>query len=146
MRTHLLLMLSVLLTSCDDATSVRVMNDTDAAIVNRLWWQTTLFTTPVEPHQRSAFERTVPASDFAYALLTSTTGDAGTLLPIRSRERLNVERGAALELDVNTTDWLGFCDAGQPLTQDEADFITQRIFVTQFADQTFEAASCTLRP
>lgn len=145
MRTSLL-MLGVLLTSCDDATSVRVLNDTDESVVHRLWWQTTLFTTPVEPQGTSEFERTVPASDFAYVLLTSSADDAGTQQPLRSRERLSVQRGAVLDVHVNATDWLGFCDAGQPLTQDEADFITQRIFATQFEGQTFEAASCTTRP
>lgn len=135
----------MLLTSCDDATSVRVVNDTERAVVNRLWWQTTLFATPVEPQSSSPLARTVPASDFAYALLTSTADDAGTLLPIRSRERLHVERGAVLDVHVNSTDWLGFCDAGQPLTQEEADFITQRIFATQFAAQTFDADSCSMR-
>ena len=37
--------------------------------VFKVWWVTTLFPNPVAPEARSETERTIPASDFAYALL-----------------------------------------------------------------------------
>lgn len=141
------ILLCLALGACDDPTSVQVSDATDATVY-RLWWQTTLFTTPVAAGGSSEVERAVPASDYAYALL-APGWDAGSLdvpsvlLPVRSRDRLSVARGTLLTITVEAASWDGFCDAGTPLSQDTADLITQDIFPAQFAQRTYDAASCS---
>ncbi len=64
---------------CDDAPTTAVVENAypapgdaglaDAVTVFKVWWVTTLFPTPVAPGASSEIQRTIPGSDFAYALL-----------------------------------------------------------------------------
>jgi hypothetical protein len=150
------------LVACDteDATTAVVANDypaaadggtSDAVVVYRAWWVTTLFASSVSPGASSATERTVPGEDHAYALLApgwdpSSTTPPTRLVPVRSATKLTVDRGATLNVVVNPVTFVGNCANGTPLSQDDADFITTRIFPGPFAGHHYDAATCTLSP
>jgi len=120
-------------------------------VVYKAWWVTTLFTEPVPPASTSAELRTVPERDTAYALLAPGWAPASgvpptTLIPVRSKEPLAVSRGEVLHILVSDGAFTGNCAASQALTQDDADFITQRIFPGEFAKRTYDAKTCTSTP
>ena len=120
-------------------------------VVYKTWWVTTLFTDPVPPATTSAELRAVPERDTAYALLAPGWASASgvpptTLIPVRSREPLAVSRGEVLHILVSDGAFMGNCAAGQALTQDDADFITHRIFPGEFAKRTYDAKTCTSTP
>jgi hypothetical protein len=116
--------------------------------VYKVWWVTTLFVDPVVPGAESALQRTVPAADYAYALLapgwdpTSTTPPV-ILIPVRSADKLGVTRGETLRIEVSDATFVGNCAGGKTLSQDDADFITLRIFPGDFATVTYDAKNCT---
>jgi hypothetical protein len=120
--------------------------------VYKAWWSTTLFTAAVAPRAESEPERTVPASDTAYAILavgwdpsSSTPPDPTTLVPVQSSGKLSVARGEALHIRVSDDSFDGRCNAGRALSQDEADLITRRIFPGEFVDVVYDAKTCTAR-
>jgi hypothetical protein len=47
---------------------------------------------------------------------------------------------------VDDRTFTGNCAAGQPLSQDEADFVTQRIFPGEIGTATYDAKTCTMTP
>jgi hypothetical protein len=123
----------------------------DGFTVYRLWWTTTLFHVPIVPGMTSAQQRVVNDRDYAYALIardwdvTSHTRPE-YLLAMRSNSQLSVDRGQTLHIRVDDQTFLGNCAVDQPLSQDDADFITQRIFPGDFAGLTYDAASCETSP
>jgi hypothetical protein len=119
--------------------------------VLKAWWATTLFLDPVPPGAASGLQRTVPDSDFAYAVLAPGWDPASTmpptrLIPVRSAAKLAVRRGDTLDIAVSDLTFVGDCRAGKALSQDEADFITQRIFPGEFSGLQYDAKSCTSMP
>jgi hypothetical protein len=139
------------LLGCDDtASTVVVVNHLDDASVYKVWWNTTLIADPVPPGLTSPAERTVPANDFAYALLApdwspESGGPPTALIPIRSTDRLSLPRGAALDIVVSDGTFVGNCTAGTPLDAEGAAFIVERIFPGDFAGATYDPATCTTR-
>jgi hypothetical protein len=116
--------------------------------VFKVWWVTSLLPDPVAPGGEGQTERAVPASDFAYAVLApgwapSSATPPTALLPAKSTAPLTAGRGETLHVHVSDTTFTGDCAAGSALTQDDADFITQRIFSGEFAGVAYEAATCT---
>jgi hypothetical protein len=152
-----------LLGACETETptTASVRNDYPAAadggdaaaqrVVYRAWFASTLFDAPVAPGATSAEERTVPTADYVYAVL-ALGWDPGSgapptkLVPLRSKGRLDVARGDLGLIAVSPATFDGDCAAGSALSQDDADFVTQRIFPGAFAGATFDAATCTMRP
>jgi hypothetical protein len=148
------------LSACDteDPTMVVVDNDFPAAgeaaaptggtAVFKVWWVTSLLPDPVAPGGEGLAERTVPATDFAYAVLapgwdpSSATAPA-VLLPAKSSVRLSAARGDTLHVHVSDATFVGDCAAGAPLSQSDADFIAQRIFPGELAGVVYDAATCT---
>ena len=63
---------------------------------------------------------------------------------VRTVERLKAS-GSTLAL-VSDATFVGSCAAGQPLSQDDADLVTQRIFPGDFAGLTYDARTCTMVP
>lgn len=126
----------------DPATSV---------VVYKAWWVTTLFKEPVLPGETSEEERSVPETDFVYALLAHGWDPAsGTppakLVAVKSKTKIGVARGSTLRIAVSDGTFAGNCDAKQALSQDEADFVTQRIFPGDFTSVTYDAKTCTTTP
>ena len=116
--------------------------------VYKAWWSTTLVADPVAPGGESPAQRAVPASDYAYALLApgwdpSSGAPPSRLVAVRSTTKLSVGRGDTLRIAVSPESFDGDCAAGKPLAQDDADFITQRIFPGDFAGVTYDAKTCT---
>src|SRR5215469_11192668 len=132
------LLVSALLaaTSCatEDATIAVVDNGYPTKItVFKVWWQTTVFVDAVAPGGEGTAERTVPATDTAYAILApgwdpSSKTPPPVLLPAKSIAPFGTSRGETLHIVVSDATFAGNCAAGEPLTQPDADFITQRIF------------------
>lgn len=111
------------------------------------WWSVATFLDPVPPGQESRPVRVVQGTDYGYALLarawTPGSGSPVDLVPVRSRGELFVERGDTLHFRVSPTSVDGDCATGVPLSQADADFITQRIFPGAFAGVTYDAATCS---
>lgn len=123
----------------------------DAMPVYKGWWSVAQFPEPVPAGQVSDPVRIVQGSDYGYALLApgwdATTGaPPETLIPLRSAEKLSVGRGELLTFVVSERATVGDCKTSQPLSQEEADFVTQRIFPGEFAGLAYDAASCTAAP
>jgi hypothetical protein len=55
-----------------------------------------------------------------------------------------VARGDTLNIQVSDSTFDGNCAAGKPLSQADADQITQEIFPDEFAGMRYEARTCTL--
>jgi len=128
-----------------DASSV------DSLVVYKGWWSVALFPEAVPAGQVSDPVRIVSGSDYGYALLApgwdATIGaPPTTLIPLRSAQKLSVGRGELLTFVVSERATLGDCKTSVPLSQDDADFITQRIFPGEFAGLVYDAANCTTSP
>jgi hypothetical protein len=123
----------------------------DSMAVYKGWWAVAQFADPVAAGQVSDPVRVVPGSDYGYALLApgwDPSGDTppATLIPLRSAQKLTVARGGTLNFVVSDEATLGNCSAGKPLTQEDADFITQRIFPVEFSNANYDAARCRTSP
>ncbi|CAN5924441.1 hypothetical protein BH11MYX4_BH11MYX4_39680 [soil metagenome] len=119
-------------------------------VVYRAWWFATYYPAPIPGGASSDVQRAVPASDVAYAVLAPGWDPASTTPPprlvvVRSKAPLAVARCDLLRIVFSDTTFTGDCAAGQPLSQDEADFVTQRIFPGVFTDMTYDAKTCTTR-
>lgn len=120
-------------------------------VVYKVWWVATLFPDPVAPGVSSAELRSVSAFGVAVALLAPGWDPASgtpptTLIPIKSKEVLKVKRGETLKITVNDDTFGGNCAAHQGMTQEDADFITERIFPGDFANVKYDAKTCTTSP
>jgi hypothetical protein len=154
-----LLLASLFSAGCEtsDATEAVLVNQYPVAAdgtagsvaVYKAWWAVALFADAVAAGQESDPVRVVPGTDYAYALLApGWDPDGGTtpnqLLPIRSASKLSVGRGDTLRIEISDTTTVGNCAAAQPLSQEAADFITERIFPGEFSEVTYDAATCTI--
>jgi hypothetical protein len=116
-------------------------------VVYRAWYASTLFLDPVAPGATSGEQRTVPSTDYVYVVLAvgwdPTSGTPPTqLVVLRSKGQLGVSRGDLALIQVSPVRFDGDCAAGSPLAQEDADFITQRIFPGPFAGLRYDAATC----
>jgi hypothetical protein len=66
--------------------------------------------------------------------------------PAKSATKLSAARENTLHVRVSDGTFVGNCLAEKPLSQDDADFITQRIFPGEFAAVDFDAKRCTATP
>jgi hypothetical protein len=117
-------------------------------VVYRAWWVATYFQDPVAGGAASAEQRSIPASEVAYAVLAPEWDPASTtppsrLIVVKSKAPLTSTRGELLHIAVSDQTFTGNCLAAQPLSQEEADFITQRIFPGEFEGVTYDAKTCT---
>jgi hypothetical protein len=134
---------------CDTETPTTLVVENDGFVaVYKLWYASALFTSPVAPGSASTSERGVRGSAPAYALLApgwdpSSSEPPPRLVPVRSTGELKAKRGDELRITVSDTTFVGDCAAGSTLSQDDADFITQRIFPGDFAGVFYDAKTCT---
>lgn len=131
----------------ESATNAVVENTYGDVVVYKTWWVTTLFDEPVPAHATSSELRSVPETGIAYALLApgwdpASGAPPAALLAVRSKQPLTAVRGGTLRIGVSDATFTGRCSAKQPLSQEEADFITQRIFPAQFANLAYDATTC----
>ena len=118
-------------------------------VVYHAFWQAVSFQTPVPPESSSDPQDTIPASaNTAYAVLapgwdiTSSTAPT-SLIAIQSRHGFEVHLNNTLHIPVDDTTFVGNCAAGSFLTQEQADFITQRVFASDFEGLSYDATTCT---
>ncbi len=152
MRRLLLLLLPLLL-GCETETATKAVVDDQYAstVVYRVWREATYFPSPVAPGASSEELRSVPATDFAYALLAPGWDPASASPPtsfvvLKSKQPLSASRGDTLHIAVSDATFAGSCDAHQPLTQADTDFIAERIFPGELAAFAYDAATCTTVP
>jgi hypothetical protein len=120
----------------------------DSMPVYKGWWSVAQFPEAVPAGQVSDAVRIVEGSDYGYALLApghavATGAPPTALVALRSSQKLSVGRGELLTFVVSPRATVGDCKTSQPLSQDDADFITQRIFPVEFAGLRYDAATCT---
>jgi hypothetical protein len=107
---------------------------------------------PIPPGSSSAPASTVPASGTtAYVVLapgwdSSSTSPPTRFVVMQSSAGFTVGFDETLVIPVDDTTFIGNCAAGSLLTQDEADFITQRVFQSTFATLRYDASTCTTSP
>lgn len=156
-RSTALALTTLLCAACDAADpSLAVLdnaypvssNTAQQTVVFKAWWAVTEFPDPVSAGQSSDDERVIPESDYAYMLLAPGWNPASTeppvhLIPVRTKSKVSVARGDRLHIVVADQTVDGDCAAGTPLSQDDADFITQRIFPGDFQGLRYDAATCT---
>ena len=123
----------------------------NGVVVYEGWWSVAQLTAPVLPGAESDPVRVVKGSDYAYALLAIGWDAASSIsptqvIPIRTKTVLSVARGDTLHIEISPATTLGDCSSGEPLSQDDADFITQRIFPGAFKGLHYDAATCTTSP
>lgn len=153
------LLLSVIVAGCDHApvTTVAVVNGYAPSaprplVVYRAYWHAISFADPVLPGSPSEPQDTVAASaNTAYALLAPgwdpTSGTSpDSLVVLQSRAGFEVHLDTALQIVVDDTTFVGNCAVGSVLSQEQADFITQLVFPTEFAPFSYDAATCTTTP
>ena len=135
----------------DNEYPVSDTNVHNSITVYKGWWSVAEFGEPVLAGAESDPVRVVKNSDFAYALLAPEWDpESGTppskLVPVRTIGKLTVTRGETLHIAISDVTTRGNCASAEPLSQDDADFITQRIFVAEFIGLTYDAAICTASP
>ena len=151
-----------LLAGCDSAGSTwavlsnRYPPASDVAEVDSMpvyqgWWSVAQFPDPVAAGRISDAVRVVEGTDYAYALLApgwdlASSTPPSTLVPLRSAQKISVARGDTLTFVVADDFTTGNCAVGKPLAQEDADFITQRIFPGAFAGQAYDAPHCRTYP
>ncbi len=120
----------------------------DSFVIYEALWQAVSFQTPVPPGSSSDPEKTVPASvNTAYVVLAPGWDPAGAAPPtsfivLQSRSGLGVHLNSTLHIPVNDTTFAGNCTQNSFLTRDQADFITQFVFASDFAGRTYDPATC----
>jgi hypothetical protein len=138
----------------DTQTNVVLENDYPASsslplVVYRAKWQAVKFTVPVAPGSVSDTQPTVSASpNIAYVILAPGWDPASaqpprSLVVMQSRAGFSVHEGDTLHIGVDDTTFEGNCASGSPLSQAQADFITQLVFPGNFVSLRYDAASCT---
>lgn len=122
---------------------------TNPLVVFHAFWQAVAFTTPILPGSSSGPQTTVAASpNTAYVVLApgwdpTSSAPPPSLIVLQSRSGFEVHLDNTLHIPVDDTTFVGNCAARAFLTQDQADFITQRVFAGDFAGLSYDAATCT---
>jgi hypothetical protein len=122
-------------------------------IVYRAFWQAVPFQQPLPPGSSSDEQDTVPASlNAAYAAVApGWDPDASTVptsfLFLQSKSGFEVHLNDTLDIGVDDATFAGNCAAGSFISQEQADFMTQRIFTQTlfpdaFAPFFYDATSC----
>jgi hypothetical protein len=150
------------LAGCDDTPTTAVVENAFPAVsdaappaptsvyptsVYRVWWVATLFPNAISPGASSETERTIPAADYAYALLAPgwSPADGGAprrLVAVRSASKLGVAAHGVLHIVVSADTFVGDCATGRPLDDADARLIVERIFPGEFAGATYDPATC----
>jgi hypothetical protein len=154
-RLSRLVLFTATLFGCDAPDTNVVLNNhyppstTSPLVVFAAVWQAVTFSQPLPPGAASDPQSTVSASaNTAYVLLAPGWDRNGattptSLIALQSRQGFSVHLNQTLRIPVDDTTFAGNCAAGSHLSQGQADFITQRVFASDFASLAYDAATCT---
>jgi hypothetical protein len=134
-------------------------SSTTPLVVYQGYWLAVPFPNPaagavggILPGASSAAQSTVPASaNLAYAVLapgwdpTSSTAPTSFVV-LQSYGGFALDLGDTLHIPIDDTTFVGNCAAKSFLSQAQADFITQRVFATVFANSHYDPANCETTP
>jgi hypothetical protein len=150
---------ALIATGCDQPPETTVVIDnrypassTSPLVVYHAYWQAVFQDAAVPPGSSSDAQSTVPASsNTAYAVLApgwdpTTSAPPASLVVLQSRNGFEVHLSDTLHIPVDDTTFIGNCASGTPLSQAQADFITQLVFPGDFTSMHYDAASCTTTP
>lgn len=132
---------------CDTPSTTVVVDNayppsaTDALVVARAFWLAASFATPIPPGASSAPQDTVAASPNPAYVVLAPTPTSRVLL--QSRQGFEAHWNTTLHIPVDDATFAGNCAAGSVLGQEQADFITERVFADDFAGLHYDAATCT---
>lgn len=118
-------------------------------VIYRGFWQAVALPAPVPPGASSQPQPTVAASpNPAYVVLApgwDPTGAAAptSLVVLQSRSGFALHFDSTLRIPVADSTFVGNCASGSFLSQDQADFIRQRVFANDFAGLGYDAATCS---
>jgi hypothetical protein len=150
--------LVVALSACDKPHTTVILDNAyapsaaNALVVYQAAWHAVSFPNPVPPGASSDPQSTVGASaTTAYVLLApgwdpASSAPPTSLIVLSSRTGFEVHLDETLHIPVDDTRFVGNCAAGSMLAQDQADYITQRIFPSVFGTVTYDAGSCKTTP
>jgi hypothetical protein len=146
--------LAPLATGCDSPHTFVVLDNDytppaeQAIVVYDAYWEAVEFQSPVLPGASSEPVPTVAASaDTAYVALapgwdpTSATPPTSFVL-LQSRQGFAVHFDDTLHIPVDDATFMGNCAAGSHLTQDQADFLAQRVFRSELGSLGYDATTC----
>jgi uncharacterized membrane protein YgcG len=92
-------------------------------------------------------QRTIPGSDYAYALLapgwSAANGPPPYLVAVKSAAKLTAYDHQLLRIIAADATFTGDCAAGTLLTADDATLITTQLFPGEFAGAVYDPATCT---
>jgi len=142
--------------ACDSpATQVIFENDyatTSANVVYEARWEATTLAAPLAPGESSDPQSSVFASsNAAYVVLAPgwdpSSGAAPTsFVVLESRAGYALDFDDTLRISVDDASFAGNCATGSMLSQDDADFLTQRVFAQTFTGLHYDASTCTTTP
>lgn len=118
-------------------------------VIDKAVWQAVSFSTPVLPAASSDPQMTTAASgNTAWVLLApgwdpASSPRPSSLIVLQSRDGFAVHLDQTLHIPVDDDSFAGNCAAGSVLSQAEADFITGRVFASDFAGLVYDASTCT---
>jgi hypothetical protein len=147
--------LALVMLGCDAPNTNVVLDNnyppsaTNALVVYRAFWQAVPFKMPVVPGASSDPQKTVAASaNTAYVVLAPGLDPQSATAPtsfifLQSRSGFEVHLNQTLHIPVDDASFVGNCAAGSALSQDQADFITQRVFANDLPGLSYDAATCT---
>jgi hypothetical protein len=123
-----------------------------ALVIYHAFWQSVSFQTSVPPGSSSDLQSAIPASaNTAYVVLAlgwdpTSSMPPTSLIAMQSRNGFELHLDHTLHIPVDDANFAGNCAAGSYLSQDQADFITQRVFASDFSALHYDAATCTTVP
>jgi hypothetical protein len=120
-------------------------------VVYRASWQSVSFPQPVAPGTSSAPQTALPSSDdTAYVLVAPGWDPAGSTPPtsfllLQSIGGYGVSLGDTVHIPLGDATFIGNCAAQSYLTQAQADFLSQQVFLDDSGavSFTYDAATCT---
>jgi hypothetical protein len=153
----LLVVVAVVLAGCDPSPTTVVLDNgypVDTAVplvVYRASWQSVSFPQPVAPGTSSDPQTALPSSDnTAYVLVAPGWDPAGSSPPasflvLQSVGGYGVSLGDTLHIPLGDATFIGNCAAQSYLTQAQADFVSQQVFLDDSGavSFTYDAATCT---
>lgn len=136
-------------------TSVVLENHYASAVVvyDGFWLNVSFQGKRVAPGASSDPADALPASadNTAYVVLApgwdpESTTSPTNLVVLQSRRGFALALGETLHIPVDDVGFEGNCAAGSRLTQEQADFLTQIVFASDFSGLSYDAATCTTTP